>query len=70
MADGKSLAIRLPSKHGLNKGDKIELARNGKPMCIVQVVQVDATRVVGNVVKQIDKSPPSAGTGITITLAK
>ena len=68
--DATSIAFRLPAPHGLHAGDKVQLATGGKPVCVVQIVRADATRVVGKVVKLLVASAPPTGTAVTVTLAK
>ena len=68
--DGKALAIRLPSRHGLAKGDKVELAAGGRPLCVCKIEQAEGTRVVATILELLDKTPPAPDTPVTLTRAE
>ena len=68
--DGKALAIRLPSRHGLAKGDKVELAAGGRPLCVCKIAQAEGTRVVATILELLDKTPPAPDTPVTLTRAE
>jgi len=63
----KAIPIRLPARHGLAKGDTVELATGGRPLCVCQIAQANGTRVLATIVKLLDKTPPAPDTQVTLT---
>jgi len=66
----KAIPIRLPARHGLAKGDTVELTTGGRPLCVCQIAQANGTRVLATIVKLLDKTPPAADTQVTLTRTK
>ena len=66
----KAIPIRLPARHGLAKGDTVELTTGGRPLCVCQIAQANGTRVLATIVKLLDKTPPAPDTHVTLTRTK
>ena len=68
--DPKAVTIGLPADHGLAKGDRVELATGGRPLCVVEVASTDKTRVTATILKLLDKTPPAPDTIVSLTPTK